>query len=375
MSMKLVLLVTLLLGITFNPIQAQEKLDLYGHKDQAKKCNLSMIADQVVYIPLETTDNSLLGEQLEIFYGANDIFVGDPNNTLFYRFDKQGKFLNQIGKKGEGPGEYPSAIHFYVDETESTVSIISPKTRSLYQYDYAGRFLRKISFSESPWMIAKQQDKFLFYNQRFNRISDNPSVSELFLADAEGKIAGQLPTTIQDKSMDMLLFESPFFYVYNQKTYYKNPLLDQVFEVKSPLQLVPAYEIYTGPQKRTKEDLRNPKNLLQQLSVRNIVETGSLRLIVFAYQDRFHNALFLKSTSELIHVKNRYPGFVEDLAGGPDFTAYWMSSSNQPVLLSLLTAERIEQQADQFKKVADKYPALTDWNAENNPILVVALLK
>ena len=373
--MKLVLLVTLLLGITFNPIQAQEKLDLYGHKDQAKKCNLSMIADQVVYIPLETTDNSLLGEQLEIFYGANDIVVGDPNNTLFYRFDKQGKFLNQIGKKGEGPGEYPSAIHFYVDETESTVSIISPKTRSLYQYDYAGRFLRKISFSESPWMIAKQQDKFLFYNQRFNRISDNPSVSELFLADAEGKIAGQLPTTIQDKSMDMLLFESPFFYVYNQKTYYKNPLLDQVFEVKSPLQLVPAYEIYTGPQKRTKEDLRNPKNLLQQLSVRNIVETGSLRLIVFAYQDRFHNALFLKSTSELIHVKNRYPGFVEDLAGGPDFTAYWMSSSNQPVLLSLLTAERIEQQADQFKKVADKYPALTDWNAENNPILVVALLK
>lgn len=369
------LLFALLFSAVTNGLFAQEKLDLYKSKDHPKTVKISEIAEKVVYIPLETTDQSLLSETLEIYYGKNDIFVGDQDHAVFYRFNKQGKFLNQIGRKGEGPGEYPSAIHFYVDEGKSTVSIISPKTRTIYQYNYEGQFVGKIAFPESPWMITLQDGQYLFYNQRFNRISNDPNVSELFLADASGQIVKQCPTTIQDKEMDMLLFESPFFYTYNQKNYYKNPLLDQVFEVKSPLQLVPAYEIYTGPQKRTKNDMRNPQNLLQQVSVRHIVETDQLRVVIFAHQNKFHNAIYRKSDASFVTTKNQYPGFAEDLTGGPDFTAYWMGYSRQPVLLSLLTAERIEQQADRFKKAVAAEPALATWKPEDNPILVVAFLR
>ena len=215
---------------------AQQKIDLYGNKTNCQKVNLSKVAKEVTYISLETTPESLLSEELQIYYGKDVIIVGDLQTGSFFRFDKSGKFLNKIGNKGDGPEEYPSAISFYAD-LSNNVYLISPQTKSLYQYTCEGKFQRKITFEESPWMIQKVGADFLFYNNRFNRIENKSDVKELFLADKDGKIVQSLPTTITDNQMDMMLFELPFFYRYKGKSYYKNPLLDQVYQVRTPLQL------------------------------------------------------------------------------------------------------------------------------------------
>lgn len=356
-------------------IHAQQKIDLYGNKDNFQKINLSQVAEKITYIPLEVTDESLLSEELQIFYAKDDIFVGDQQTGLFYRFDKSGKFLNKIGRKGDGPEDYPSAIYFYVDEPNRNILLISPQTKTLYQYTFEGIFQRKITLEETPWMIEKVSGQYLFFNQRFNRIENQSDVKELYLADSNGKIIQTMPTTIKDTKMDMLLFEMPFFYRYNEGIYYKNPLLDIVYEVVSPLQLKPVYEIYTGPMIRSKNDLRNPQNLQQQLSVRNMVETDQLLILIYAYQNTFYTLLVNKKDGSLANVKNELPGLVEDLAGGPDFSPYWMASSSQNVLLSLLTTDKIERQQQRFNHIITTNPRLIDSKKENNPVLVVATLK
>lgn len=354
---------------------AQSKIDLYGNKDIYQKVSLSKIAEDVVYIPLETTNESLLSEELQIYYGKDDLFVGDQQTNTFYRFDKTGKFLNKIGNKGNGPEEYPSALYFYVDEASHSLFLISPQTKTLYQYTYEGKFQRKITFEESPWMVQKAGNDFLFYNQRFNRIENNKNIKELFLANSEGKTIQSLPTTIVDTQMDMLLFEMPFFYRYGENIYYKNPLLDDVYKVKIPLELEPVYTIYTGPMVRSKNDIRNPQNLAQQVSVRNMVETDHHLFIVYAYQEAFHCLLVNKSDGSCSNVKNNQPGFVEDLKEGPDFLPYWMASSSQNVLISLLTEEKREKQMARFQNVTHKQKELGDRKAGDNPVVVIARLK
>ena len=172
-------------------------------------------------------------------------------------------------------------------------------------------------------------------------------MKELFLADKDGKIVQSLPTTITDNQMDMMLFELPFFYRYKGKSYYKNPLLDQVYQVRTPLQLEAAYTIYTGPMVRSKNDLKNPQNLAQQISVRNIVESDRILLITYAYQNIFHNLM----------------------------VPYWMASSNQDVLISLLTEDNLEKQSGRFKNISSSQNELANRKSGDNPILVVAKLK
>lgn len=370
--MKLIFLF-ILLGVF--SVNAQDKIDLYGHRNDFEKVRLSEVAQSVTYIPLETREECLLGDELQIFYGKEAIFVGDQKMGAYYRFDKKGKFLNQIGRKGNGPGEYASALYFYVDEPERRVCLISPQTKTVYAYGYEGNFLGKTVFEETPWMIQKVKEDYLFYNSRFNRIKSDQDVKELYLADKEGKIKASLPTTIEDQDMDMLLFEMPFFYIYQGNIFYKNPLLDMVYRIGTPLALEPCYEIQTGPMNRSKNDFKNMERLAEQVSIRTIIETDALLLIVYAYRDSFYNLYVDKAERLVRNVRNEFPGFVEDLKGGPDFLAYWQGSSSEKVLISLLTDQEIERQEDKFNQVASKEPGLAVLEYYSNPVLVVATLK
>ena len=63
---------------------AQQKIDLYGNKTNCQKVNLSKVAKEVTYISLETTPESLLSEELQIYYGKDVIIVGDCRPALFF---------------------------------------------------------------------------------------------------------------------------------------------------------------------------------------------------------------------------------------------------------------------------------------------------
>lgn len=351
-------------------LTAQSRINIYDQRDHYKKVNLSEVADSIVYIPLETTDSCLLSDELQIFYGKDAIFVGDQKNERFYRFDKHGSFLNTIGQKGEGPADYTSALNFYVDEIEKYVYIISPQSKTIFIYNYLGEFIDRIILDFTPWMIQNSNKKILFYNNRFNRIDKNKNVKELYLTNDKGNIIDSLPTTIDDKSMDMLLLEMPFFYQYKAGIFYKNPLSDLVYKISIPLSIKPIYEIYTGPVRRSKNDFKNMEKLSQMISVRNIIESDKSIMIVFAYKGNFFNIWFDKKSKSALNVKNTYPGFIDNITNGPDILPYWQSSSSESVFISLLTIEYLEKYPIKIK--GDFFRKET---IDSNPVLAIVKLK
>ena len=82
---------------------------------------LSSIASDIVYIPLETNNNSLLKDIKYIVSLGNKYVVSDAFSI--YLFDNEGKFIKQVARQGGGPADFSSVV-FYI--------IVDPKTKNFY---------------------------------------------------------------------------------------------------------------------------------------------------------------------------------------------------------------------------------------------------
>ena len=81
------------------------QVNLYKAYQEQGNLQLSTVAKSMQYIPLETRGGCLIGEYLKrIFITSTDIFILDFGQGA-YRFTKEGKFVNKIGRIGKGPGE------------------------------------------------------------------------------------------------------------------------------------------------------------------------------------------------------------------------------------------------------------------------------
>jgi hypothetical protein len=100
---------------------------------------LSNFFQDVKIVKLETKDNVLLGEINYIVQANNKIYITDVYASTLYIFDKTGKFLSSINKKGQGPGEYIGVTQFVVDR--ENIVVMSRSLRKLMIYSESGEFL------------------------------------------------------------------------------------------------------------------------------------------------------------------------------------------------------------------------------------------
>ena len=86
-----------------------------------------------------------------------NIYVSDSGNQRIQKFNKSGKFLQSIGKKGQGPGEFehPSGIAF---DKENNIYV--KDNRAVEIFDESGSFIRSISLGASiiSWGVTSGGD-------------------------------------------------------------------------------------------------------------------------------------------------------------------------------------------------------------------------
>ena len=132
-----------------NPIQ----IDIYD------------IVDSISYIPLETSNNCLLGD-IQCVKKDDDVFFVKDIKGIFV-FDKEGRFKNEIGRRGNGPGEYFYIDNFYLDRKNKLVCLIFNAKKQILQYDYDGNYVSTLHFDENDMNIESVmmcgEDEFLAY--------------------------------------------------------------------------------------------------------------------------------------------------------------------------------------------------------------------
>lgn len=105
----------------------------------------------IEYIPLETTDSCLISNISSLIADDDYIFLGNGKTSQVLQFDRQGKFIRQIGRVGEGPGEYApySVSNLSLNRSQKEI-YLNRRYQSALVYAYDGTFLRTdTTFKES----------------------------------------------------------------------------------------------------------------------------------------------------------------------------------------------------------------------------------
>ena len=110
------------------------------------KLLLSDIAKSIKIIELDSSEDALIGEIKEIAYDQNIYFCQDVMTCLIFCFDTNGKFLNKIGRKGQGPGEmvYPGA--FALNKQKKEVWQFD-NNEKINKYTYTGDFKESVDIN------------------------------------------------------------------------------------------------------------------------------------------------------------------------------------------------------------------------------------
>jgi hypothetical protein len=125
----------------------------------SKKVKMSELFSEIRYLPLETNPNCLIGYMNIPVFGKDILVNSHGGGGNIYRFSGDGKFLNEIGKKGRGPGEYVDNCD--VRLIGDTVFVVSNFTNNIICYSLKGAFLKNyhLNIEGRPKSIVQLHDK------------------------------------------------------------------------------------------------------------------------------------------------------------------------------------------------------------------------
>lgn len=142
---------------------------------------------EVKYIPLELTDNSLIGSIDKVLYRNRHFYIFDKSaNMGILIFNENGKFIKALYRVGEGPGEYIAPIDFDVDAAgnlyiadNARQKIIKYNVNNFEQYEEIdlGCYFMELAVIDEEHIVLSEiynqgsvKDKLAVYSQKDKKI-------------------------------------------------------------------------------------------------------------------------------------------------------------------------------------------------------------
>jgi hypothetical protein len=179
----------------------------------------------VEYIPLEITDEFVC-QDLVLDIGKNRIILRNhPEDGNIFIFDRNGKAIKKINRRGQGAEEYMVYMRIVLDEDNAELFVNDRPRDRIVVYDLDGNFKR----------ILKQDDRINFgYMYNFDRenlmCSNNWKEERSFAAVIskwDGSIAGEIQIPFKEKISIEVEFElNNMSYTTKPDTY--NPIIPYV---------------------------------------------------------------------------------------------------------------------------------------------------
>lgn len=363
--------------------------------------NLSEIADKVEYIPLQTTDSSLMGYFWNFAITRDYFFIIIRLSVL--TFDKNGKYINSLFRNGSGPGE-ANAYCIAVDEDGEKVFVYDQSISNVKIYDFFGTYIKTIKKSIRPPGSWGYSIGF-FNNNLFVQTTQRPFIKYLYscynLANDSIRILYKNYRSY-NKSQEGKTPYSPYDYHYqitDSTILYKESYNDTIFAVNKMFIQTPRYIINLGNKKLDWDTWREcafnlaggPPN---GYKVQSFVETESYLFLVLqsfkepqmfvAYNKITNSTNIFKNkdqdpSSNQVYMKNNldniipfppmnkngylfyYEGCLYSVIEANDFAKAYKSTSSE-----------IKSSSRYLKNMAPIYNTITEFS---NPIIMKVFLK
>ena len=200
--------------------------------DKKQKASLFDYFSHIELLPLETSDDILVGYCEDIIPYQNRYYIFDIQLAGVQIFDQDGKFISLIDKRGQGPGEYtPNLTSIFLNPYTGNIDITD--MGCIYSYDLTGKHVRTIPRSEDAsgfyWNLIALSDNLYVCHILMLNNSDTHKIN--YYDVKENKIIHK------DYEEDVFLNNYAFvpsvppFYEYNGKYYFYRLVDNETYEV------------------------------------------------------------------------------------------------------------------------------------------------
>jgi len=380
--------------------------------------NLSMVADSLEYIPLETLSESLIDRVYDLVLTEEFIFLHTIFNIL--KFSRDGKYLSRISSQGRGPGEYTIIRNISIDKDNDSVFIFPNIARELLIYTFDNKYQGNIPLFDSYYDLALSVSSI--DNNHFIATGvglwPGEFSEEMFLVallDSTGKIIEKVDSPLIQSS-DYINNNNIFYPGTGAPSYYDTVALsigwgcDTIFAV-SHHGIEPRYilnfgrynapfEIKYGYSSDQEERSRIMGKRYGYMWIQRApIETRDYLFLLFSFNNYLYLAAYSKQNGQslvfreegtvrsgLVDYSRRHNiesfGFKNDLDGGLNFyprwtnlnSNVWITSYNAFELISSLDEIR-EHDPENLQKHERLIELIEKLDENDNPVLVVAHLK
>ena len=340
--------------------------------ESPKEIMLNELASDIRYVPLETTDDCLMNNEFYIMqYTGEDIITSG-----IFHFDKNGKFLNKIGSKGQGPEEYLQGLFAFGDWKNKLLYVQNWTTLTCYGFD--GTFVRSVPTPQLNMGAAGLFDEnhILYSNDIYYADKANPI--QLYMVDSQnGKTVSKWRGHLEEnKKYGMILTSRDFMYNYDNSLFYKPALENVIFKILSPKkrQLVYKFDC-SGKDIDVSADEVDPKKRFQFLSVYWAKETAQYLFVNYGMKNISRLGIYDKEKKTFTNVTIK-----DNLAGGYDIHPAWTSDDNHLLMIYYaggLLQDKVKRYSTgllpERKKELDEL--LKNIKEDDNPVVILVTLK
>jgi len=366
-------------------------IDLTQGVDHIGMMPLSEVATGIEYIPLETSDEALVGNIQALFFHNDHIFIKD-NTGLIKVFDRNGAFVRTINRVGRGPQEYLQNSSLSLSPSNGNLLLADNAT--IKEYDPFGQYIREVGvpriddyLTARPMMISENRFVAPLANPKYDRefcviIFDSLSnVQQLIpTPDLFGTEQQQI---INQGSGDVIQFVQmiqPTIFQYGSGSRFFYPSTTEIFTTDGYGVIDTAYTIEYGkyqlPGGVLTDYLQSGKYLLplsfieseshlfMNASIRNILDDSSIFLGNFVFNKRTMETRLLHNHATKMN------GFIDDMQEGPPFWPRTISGKN--TLVSYAYPIDLNEHSKHNGAFKNTLSILTD---DSNPVVIFVHLK
>jgi hypothetical protein len=297
------------------------------------RVNFSEFAKDITYIPMETNKKSVYGGKHAPIYNITEkhIFAGDM------MFRRDGSFVRQLGKKGQGPEEYLMALGIAVDEEREEFYVYDNYLHDIFIYDFNNNFKKRVrACSRVHDIKSLENGKIMLMRDIFGGVDIEYRIIDTNTGEVIYTRSFPVLQTEEQKEMH----HYNLVWHHDDKMVYYEPTNDTIFALKDGQVDKPRYIIHKGKYKNVEEPMK----------IGAIVECSPYLLFSISYGRILYYMLYHKETGKIR--MNKFDKFFNNDIDGGFLWLYEETSDGQEGFYSIfpyLAKERIESLSSQNK--------------------------
>ncbi|UYQ95266.1 6-bladed beta-propeller [Chitinophaga horti] len=248
---------------------------------------ISDVADSVVVVKLQTSDSVVFARIDKLELDSANYYILDKEGIKGIAvFDREGKFIRQIGQQGGGQGKYEVITDFQLKPGK--VEVYDQQTGKLISYDLQGNYLAEKAVEKGYLAFASVQDTTGW-------------------ATSCGGFCGNLMVGIGDKKTsylsspfkDYLFGKDKYFYTTNNALYFTDVFDTYIYQVRGGTPH-PAYKLDFGAAANINFSKSGPQNQ-QKAAYGPTIEVMNEKqmLLTFVYHELQYYAFYDRNSGQV----------------------------------------------------------------------------